>query len=224
MKMRGIYTLLVIGVLATSLQAASVSNRSFNPTSYTPGSPVSVTVTIAPDPSVYAYALEETPPAGWTITGIDNDGVFQNGIIKWGVFFDDVPRTLRYEATPSLGTAGTKSFSGLVSYDGASSAIGGSSSIPGEGAAAGPDTSSYNFKTVIRPLKGETINIPDNSTITSVSVHDAKGREIKNLDKQGGEFVWDGKNQSGKIVASGIYILILKDGGSSRIVKVSVIK
>lgn len=43
--------------------------------------------------------------------------------MKWGPFFDNVPRTVSYETPPPQDASGTKMFAGLVSFDGANSTI-----------------------------------------------------------------------------------------------------
>jgi len=50
--------------------------------------------------SATAVALEVNVPAGWKITGITDGGVFDPGShkIKWGVFFDDLSRTVGFTA------------------------------------------------------------------------------------------------------------------------------
>ena len=100
------------------------------PSFYTPQIAVSVTIAVTPDASVSSYAVEDAPPAGWTVSGIDNGGSWDsvNEKVKWP-FFDNTPRTLGYQATPPVGTTADKTFAGTVSFDGASAAIGGRSTI-----------------------------------------------------------------------------------------------
>lgn len=222
MKLIGLFTASLLGI--SPLFAASTATRSFNPTAYTPGSPVTVTILVSPDPSVGAYAIEETPPAGWTITNINEGGGEAGGMVKWGVFIDNQVRSLQYEATPPQNTSGSKAFSGRVSLDGTSSiTIGGSTSLPGAGSAAGQD-GTVAFTNVFRPLKGETLKVPAGASITSISVYDLKGNKVDDLENSGTEFIWDGKNDSGEIVASGAYLLIIKSGGASKTSKVMVLK
>jgi hypothetical protein len=106
------------------------------PGTYAAGTAFTVTVEVSAPADAFVQAVEDTPPAGWTVSSINNSGAFDavNGKVKWGPFFDAAPRTLTYVLTPPAGATGTKTFSGLVSFDGADTALGGVSSI---GSAAG---------------------------------------------------------------------------------------
>jgi hypothetical protein len=68
---------------------------------------------------------------GATLTNLSVSGVFDpiNRKIKWGPFFDNVPRTLSYQVVPSTGSSGTMTFMGIVSYDGSALSIAGSQQI-----------------------------------------------------------------------------------------------
>ncbi len=110
--------------------ASCAANRSL-PDGYTPGQPVAVAISVSPAAGTLTYAVEDAPPNGWTVSGIDNSGTWDSGNrkVKWGPFFDATTRTLRYSATPPTGTTGTETFSGTVSVDGMGQAICGDSSI-----------------------------------------------------------------------------------------------
>jgi hypothetical protein len=101
------------------------------PSFYTPQIAVSVTIAVTPDTSVSAYAVEDVPPAGWIVSGIDNGGGWDsvNEKVNWGPFFDSTPRTLSYQATPPAGTTNDETFAGTASFDGVSAPIGGQSTI-----------------------------------------------------------------------------------------------
>jgi hypothetical protein len=101
------------------------------PDCYTPSVSLSVTIAVTPTATTQTYALEETPPNGWTISNINENGQWDNinKKVKWGPFFDHNNRTLTYKATPPSGETGSKTFSGTTSFDGASVAISGESSI-----------------------------------------------------------------------------------------------
>ncbi|MGB2985243.1 MAG: IPTL-CTERM sorting domain-containing protein [Phycisphaerae bacterium] len=95
---------------------------------------VTLTVSIAIDPpdGTLNYALEDSPPAGWTnIDSISDGGVYdsENHKVKWGAFFDDLSRTVTYDITPPGGATGTQCFDGTVSFDGRDEAIGGKSCL-----------------------------------------------------------------------------------------------
>ncbi len=100
-------------------------NRSFDPDSYTPEQPVTVYIQIVPTGGTLVYAVEDTPPSGWTVSNINESGTWDtvNKKVKWGPFFDDTTRTFRYNAVPPAGTSGTKTFNGIFSHDGVNDAI-----------------------------------------------------------------------------------------------------
>jgi len=87
---------------------------------YTAGQPFTVTVETTPNDQTLSYAVEDTPPAGWGVSGISDGGVFDavHGKVKWGPFFDNTPRTLTYTLTPPDPSSGPASFAGTASFDG----------------------------------------------------------------------------------------------------------
>ena len=93
--------------------------------------PVQVELSVDPDTGTQAYALEDSPPAGWIISEINEGGGWDtvNKKVKWGPFFDNTSRVLAYKTTPPAGTVGIKTFSGKGSFDGTGIAIGGSLSV-----------------------------------------------------------------------------------------------
>ena len=99
------------------------------PAGYVPGQPTPVVIDVDPAPTVQVYAVEDMPPAGWTVSDIDNNGTFDTNTqtVKWGPFFDNQPRSLHYSATPPTGTTGSWSFTGTLSLDGVSEPICGDS-------------------------------------------------------------------------------------------------
>lgn len=88
-----------------------------------------------------------------------------------------------------------------------------------------------SFKNVFNPMKDVPLTIQysasgDDITLT---VYDRKGNEVKALDRGsniGDDYTttWDGRNRSGSVVASGPYILVLKQGGDVQKKKVMVVK
>ncbi len=90
------------------------------PPTYIPGQPLTVSTVVNPGSVLYAYGVEDQPPPGWTVTNINNGGVYDpvNGQVKWGLFFDSVPRTLTYQVTPPANAIGLATFAGQASYDG----------------------------------------------------------------------------------------------------------
>jgi len=100
------------------------------PDCYTPSRLLSVTITVTPRGPASNYVVEETPPSGWLIQEINENGQLDYNKIKWGPFFDHTSRTLIYKAIPTSNTEPiTKTFSGTASFDGMNVGIVGESSI-----------------------------------------------------------------------------------------------
>ena len=102
----------------------------FLPDNYSDGSPLTISIEVVPAPEAIAWALEDAPPSGWTVSNLNKGGAWDkiNSKMKWGLFFDTEPKTLTATLTPT-GTSGIVRFSGLVSADGRSYAIKGDDSI-----------------------------------------------------------------------------------------------
>ena len=60
------------------------------------GVEATVTIIVSPAATDSGYAVEETPPAGWTISNVNSNGVFDvaTGRVRWPVFTDNLSRTL----------------------------------------------------------------------------------------------------------------------------------
>jgi uncharacterized delta-60 repeat protein len=78
-----------------------------------------------PPPGVSAFAAEDRPPTGWTVSAISDGGVFDatTGKVKFGPFFDDDGRMLVYEVTPAAGATNAQCFDGVASADGVDTPI-----------------------------------------------------------------------------------------------------
>ncbi len=111
--------------------AGNSAISSFDPLHYTPGEAVEVTILVALDVSTNVYALEDRPPAGWTVSDISHGGSFDtaNGLVKWGPYFDNEDRALVYRATPPMGETDPLNFLGQASFDGTSVPIAGARTI-----------------------------------------------------------------------------------------------
>lgn len=72
------------------------------------------------------YAVEDGLPTGWTADSgqITQGGTYDslNRKVKWGPFYDNVPRLLTYAALPGTNTAPAL-FTGTASFDGVDVAI-----------------------------------------------------------------------------------------------------
>lgn len=106
---------------------------------YEPEVPIDVTIMTEGASGSLAYAVEDRPPGGWTVSNINENGVWDDatGKVKWGPYFDGTDRVLSYTVTPPAGDGGTKHFVGVVSTDGSSEPITGDrilSSAGGPGA------------------------------------------------------------------------------------------
>ena len=96
--------------------------RQLDPT-YCPGVPYGVQIHLTP---ATAVAVEDAPPAGWQVTAISSDGVFDeaHGKVKWGPFYGGMtPRSVSYEVIPPENHAGEACFEGTISQDGVNTPI-----------------------------------------------------------------------------------------------------
>jgi parallel beta-helix repeat protein len=87
---------------------------------YIPGVKMTVTLSADPSPGISNYALEDVPPAGWTVSNWSAGGVYDaaHHKVKFGAFFDINPRTFTYDITPRAGASGVHTFNGTGSMDG----------------------------------------------------------------------------------------------------------
>ena len=88
--------------------------------------PVTVSVTVTPAPGVSCYAVEETAPAGWTVSAISDGGSAnpRTGKLQWGPFYGATPRVLSYTITPPMSAAtGGYALNGTASFDGGAQPI-----------------------------------------------------------------------------------------------------
>ena len=105
--------------------ASGFVERSFSLPFYAPGLGMVVTLTATPPPGVTFYKLEDTPPTGWTIEDVSDQGGVANGTVRFGPFPDDAPRRLSYRVIPPLCDAGSKAFEGISFADGSERLLGG---------------------------------------------------------------------------------------------------
>ena len=105
----------------------------FSTAAYTPGTGFQVQITVTPAGSTVCYAVQDAPPAGWTVTpsSINNSGAFDsvNNMVKWGPFYSTTPIVLSYTVVPPSTASGSSSFSGTASFDGTNVAIAGDRSL-----------------------------------------------------------------------------------------------
>jgi hypothetical protein len=88
----------------------------------------SVSIAAMPAVTTIVYALEESVSAGLTVSGINENGMWDsvNRKVKWGPWFDANSRTLTYTVS---GTDGDYAVSGTASFDGVGQSVTGPSTI-----------------------------------------------------------------------------------------------
>ncbi len=84
------------------------------PSDYSPGATSSVRIETTPLPVAVFWEVDETPPAGWVVSQINESGFFDagSGTIRFGPFFDGAPRTFTYQVTSPLTATGAGQFAG----------------------------------------------------------------------------------------------------------------
>lgn len=108
--------LIGVGIVISASGSSVVSSL---PSVYDPGVPFYMTNTVVTDPDVLVYAVEDVLPLGWSAAAISDYGSFDaaNQSVKWGPFFDGLPRTLIYQAVPPPSASGTVSFVGSADFN-----------------------------------------------------------------------------------------------------------
>lgn len=93
-----------------------------------------VTVTVVPPIGTPAYLVEEFIPTGFTVRDISNSGDTDtsNARITWGMFWDDLTRTLSYTLVPPAG------FTGMTTLNGETMLFGGPTTTTGDNSISGP--------------------------------------------------------------------------------------
>jgi len=72
-------------------------------------------ISSVPGTGSVCQAFEETVASGLLISNVNNGGIWSNGVVRWGPFFDTNNQTFTYQA---LGPAGSYAVSGRWSRDG----------------------------------------------------------------------------------------------------------
>ena len=92
------------------------------PSNYLPGVALTVSNLVTPGSSVQVYAVQDGPPAGWTVASISDGGTLDSvhGLVKWGgEITSSLPFILSYQVLPPTGATGTVVFSGQAQFDAA---------------------------------------------------------------------------------------------------------
>ena len=81
---------------------------------------LNVPVIIHANDRTVAIGLEIVVPDGWFVTKISDGGRWDdiNRKVKWGPFFDDLNRVVRFSARSANQKATLEGFAGTVSFDG----------------------------------------------------------------------------------------------------------
>ena len=117
-----------------------------SPPTYCPGTVTTITVVLQPPAGAVAVAIEDGPPAGWSVSNISHGGTFDavNRKVKWGPLFTPFPPELTYDVLPPAANANDRCFTGIISVDGANWSICGVECLTPyccpEGPHLGPDT------------------------------------------------------------------------------------
>lgn len=154
---------------AATTESQEPTARRALPAFFDGANPITVMLTVAPGDTASAYAVEETPPAGWSISDVSDDGQFiaATGTVRWGPFCDAQTRSLSYVLTPATSGLADLSFAGMASFDGASLTIGGAASlslVPGANDTAARFTgvqfsAASGFHAVLRGVPGQTYQL-----------------------------------------------------------------
>ena len=91
--------------------------RSFGASRYTAGRALTVRLNVTPPESVGLYVVEETVPAGWTVTQVDTEGRLSGSQLIWGVLAGSTPREFTYTVMVPEGISGSVPFAGLARFD-----------------------------------------------------------------------------------------------------------
>ena len=106
---------------ASQLQVLAKSQgsviRSLGSSRYAAGQVLNVRLNVIPPESVGLYVVEETLPAGWTLSKVDSEGRLSGGQLVWGVLAGNTPREFNYSVTVPAGASGAASFSGVARFD-----------------------------------------------------------------------------------------------------------
>lgn len=117
---RGVCGCLLFAVMAFQTAAATVERTIDG---------LTVTLSVAPSAGTAFQFIDETLPPGFAPENITGGGAFDaiNGQLKWGLFFDDLARDLKYDLIAPEGFSGLVELVGSANFDGTSVATTGAS-------------------------------------------------------------------------------------------------
>lgn len=121
----------ITGAASIFIQGVAEANAATRilPGAYSPGVAFQFVLNAQPAANIAGYAIEETLPEGWTAAALNHSGAVDGRRLKWGPFFDTMPRQLTCQVLPLPTARAAVTFSGIASFDGVEIAIGGSNSM-----------------------------------------------------------------------------------------------
>ena len=101
------------------------------PVTTPPGRSFTVTLSALPSTNGVVYAFEDQPPPGWVVGQVSDGGFYDAARrkVKWGPFFDHVPRDVSYSVQVPSDAAGVATFAGTGAFDAAQGAVGGARQV-----------------------------------------------------------------------------------------------
>ncbi len=115
-------------VVAVDRDSCCRATRTLPPV-FAPGERVPVVIEVTPQPRAQAYVVEEDVPYDFNAFNINDGGVVDGELVKWGPYFGDTPRTLTYTVRVAQWVSGPITFDGTISVDGVSEPICGDTTI-----------------------------------------------------------------------------------------------
>ena len=133
------------------------------PGDYEPGMALVVALEAKPPSHTTSYAVQDQPPAGWTVSSISDGGRLDavNGLVEFGPFLDSQPRTLTYVVVPPSSGTGIRHFTGSFSMNGEESPLGGAAQL---GPKVFPPT--IHYRVIWNSTLSETCTECDHPTAT----------------------------------------------------------
>lgn len=98
--------------LESSVPTAGFRTLSTEDPVYIAGDPITVSIKIGGGSG--AISVLETPPAGWVIGNISDNGKASSGTIAWNLTAGSAAKTVTYVVTPPAGTKDAAAFSGTI--------------------------------------------------------------------------------------------------------------
>jgi hypothetical protein len=145
---------------------------------------MSISIAVTPGQGTQVYAVEDSPPTGWTVSDINESGGWDDmkKKVKWGPFFDHNNRTLIYKVTPPSSETGQKTFSGIASFDGKNVAIEGNQTLKDCSSTPLPDlTGSWTIpltQTCRTIGKNQRCTLKGTLTVSNIGTRDASSTYV----------------------------------------------